>query len=435
MRWEGIYLLSLDRSKELFDMAREYIPGGVNSPVRAFKAVGMDPLFIKKAGGSKVYDVDGNSFIDYVCSWGPLILGHAHSQVVAAICQAAELGTSYGAPCEGEVELASMICGAIPSIEKVRMVSSGTEATMSAVRLARAFTGRNMIVKFAGCYHGHGDSFLIKAGSGLLTAGVPNSPGVPSSLASQTLVADYNDIDSVARLFEQYSDIAAVIVEPVAGNMGMVPPKPGFLLALRELTEKYGTLLIFDEVISGFRFCYGGYQNIAGITPDLTTLGKIIGGGLPVGAYGGKREIMDLIAPEGDVYQAGTLSGNPLAMAAGVASLKLLQADDFYTGLEARAARLTTGLKTILAEHNIDYSLNHLGSMFCLFFTNEQIDNYAAVLSCDTAKYAEFFRSLLQEGIYFPPSQFELCFVSSAHQPEDIENTLLAIDKVLGKIS
>lgn len=428
--------MSLDRSKELFATAREHIPGGVNSPVRAFKAVGMDPLFIRKARGSKVYDVDGNSFIDYVCSWGPLILGHAHPQVVEAICRAAELGTSYGAPCEGEVELAAMICEAIPSIEKVRMVSSGTEATMSAVRLARAYTGRNKIVKFAGCYHGHGDSFLIKAGSGLLTAGVPNSPGVPAALASQTLVADYNDIDSVAGLFEQCSnDIAAVIVEPVAGNMGLVLPEPGFLSGLRELTEKYEALLIFDEVISGFRFCYGGYQNIAGITPDLTTLGKIIGGGLPVGAYGGRREIMDLIAPEGDVYQAGTLSGNPLAMAAGAASLKLLQADNFYAGLEARAARLTDGLTAVLAEHNLKYCLNHCRSLFCLFFTGEQVDNYAAVLSCDTAKYAEFFRSLLQEGIYFPPSQFELCFVSSAHQPEDIENTLLAVDKVLGRIS
>lgn len=427
--------MNFDRSKELYATAREYIPGGVNSPVRAFKAVSLDPLFIKKAGGSKVYDVDGNSFIDYVCSWGPLILGHAHPRVVAAICRAAELGTSYGAPCEGEVELASMICEAIPSIEKVRMVSSGTEATMSAVRLARAYTGRSKIIKFAGCYHGHGDSFLIKAGSGLLTAGVPNSPGVPAALASQTLVADYNDIGSVARLFEQYSDIAAVIVEPVAGNMGLVRPEPGFLQALRQITEQYGTLLIFDEVISGFRLCYGGYQNITGIVPDLTTLGKIIGGGLPVGAYGGKREIMDLIAPEGDVYQAGTLSGNPLAMAAGVASLKLLQADGFYAGLEARADLLTGGIKSILAEHNLKYCLNHLGSMFCLFFTGQQVDNYAAVLSCETVKYAEFFRSLLQEGIYFPPSQFELCFVSSAHQPEDIENTLLAVDKVLGKIS
>lgn len=428
-------MLNMERSKELFTMAREIIPGGVNSPVRAFKAVGMDPLFIKKAKGSRVCDVDDNSFIDYVCSWGPLIMGHAHPQVVAAICRAAELGTSYGAPCKGEVELAQMICEAIPSIEKVRMVSSGTEATMSAIRLARAYTGRNAIIKFAGCYHGHADSFLIKAGSGLLTAGVPNSPGVPAALAQQTRVANYNDIDSVARIFDQSSDVAAVIVEPVAGNMGLVLPEPGFLKALREITEQYGALLIFDEVISGFRFCYGGYQNITGITPDLTTLGKIIGGGLPVGAYGGKQEIMDLIAPEGNVYQAGTLSGNPLAMAAGIASLKLLQTDNFYHELEVTAANLTNGLKKILADHHLKYSLNHIGSVFCLFFTSEQVADYISVLSCDTVKYADFFRSLLKEGIYFPPSQFELCFVSSAHQTEDIQNTLLAVDKVLDKIS
>ncbi|MDD2619790.1 MAG: glutamate-1-semialdehyde 2,1-aminomutase [Syntrophomonadaceae bacterium] len=425
----------MDKSKEIFITAKEYIPGGVNSPVRAFKAVGMDPLFIKKTKGSKIYDLDGNSFIDYVCSWGPLILGHAHPQVVQAICQAAELGTSYGAPCEGEVELARMICEAIPSIDKVRMVNSGTEATMSAVRLARAYTGRNAILKFAGCYHGHGDSFLIKAGSGLLTAGVPNSPGVPAAIAEQTLVANYNDIDSVTKIFAQAgSDIAAVIVEPVAGNMGLVLPEPGFLQALREITEQYGALMIFDEVISGFRFCYGGYQNILGITPDLTALGKIIGGGLPVGAYGGKREIMSMIAPEGDVYQAGTLSGNPLAMAAGIASLKLLQAKNFYSSLEITTSRLTNGLKTILADHGLNYQINQSGSLFCLFFTNVQVADYVAVLSCDTEKYAEFFRALLQKGIYFPPSQFELCFVSSAHLPQDIEKTLAEIDKVLDEI-
>ncbi|MEN6350145.1 MAG: glutamate-1-semialdehyde 2,1-aminomutase [Syntrophomonas sp.] len=425
-----------ERSRKLFASAREYIPGGVNSPVRAFKAVGMEPLFIKKSCGSKVVDVDGNEFIDYVCSWGPLILGHARPEVVQAICQAAEKGTSYGAPCEGELELARLICEAIPSVEKVRMVNSGTEATMSAVRLARAYTGRNKLVKFEGCYHGHADSFLIKAGSGLLTSGVPNSPGVPAAFAGDTLVARYNDINSVERIFaENPKDIAAIIVEPVAGNMGLVPPAPGFLQALREITGQNGTLLIFDEVISGFRFCYGGFQNLIDITPDLTTLGKIIGGGLPVGAYGGRREIMDMIAPEGNVYQAGTLSGNPLAMAAGVQTLNILKQGNIYDDLGKLTAVLVGELTNMLESHNLHFTINHRASLFSIFFTAEEVTSYSSVLTCDTKKFAGFYRELLKEGIYFPPSQFEVCFVSVAHDTQDIEKTIKAFDKALDIIA
>ena len=430
MNWKN------DESNTAFQRALQILPGGVNSPVRAWKHMDMDPVIIERANGSKIYDIDGNEYIDYIASYGPLILGHAHPSVVNAIQSAAKRGTTYGSTSLEEIDFCQEILEAFPAMDKIRLVNSGTEATMSAIRLARAYTQRDLILKFEGCYHGHADPFLMKAGSGLLTERIPSSPGVPLSTAQCTLNASFNNFEQVETLFQHHgSHIAAIIVEPFPANMGLLFPKEKFLQMLREITIQYGSLLILDEVISGFRFCYGGYQNITGITPDLTTLGKIIGGGLPVGAYGGKREIMDLMAPEGDVYQAGTLSGNPLAMAAGVASLKLLQADNFYAGLEAGADRLTTGLNTILADYNLNYSLNHLGSMFCLFFTNEQVDNYAAVLSCDTVKYAEFFRSLLQEGIYFPPSQFELCFVSSAHQPEDIENTLLAVDKVLRKIS
>ncbi len=421
-----------ERSIELFARAREYIPGGVNSPVRAFKAVGNNPLFIKEGHGSKVYDVDGNEYIDYVCSWGPLILGHSHPQVVQAICEAAEKGSSFGAPCEQEIELAQLICGAIPSVEKVRMVNSGTEATMSAVRLARAFTGRNHIVKFEGCYHGHADHFLIQAGSGLLTAGVPTSPGVPEAFARHTLVARYNDLDSVERLFAQApADIAAIIVEPVAGNMGLVLPEPGFLEGLRQITKRYGALLIFDEVISGFRFCFGGYQNIVNIEPDLTTLGKIIGGGLPVGAYGGKKEIMDRIAPEGDVYQAGTLSGNPLAMAAGSATLKILREGKCYELLENTADSLCGQLDQVLAGHDGLISMNRAASLFSLFFTGDKVRDYSSVMRSDTGKYARFHQQLLQGGVYFPPSQFEVCFISAAHDEGDVEKTLKTVDKAL----
>lgn len=429
-------MLELHHSTELFAAARQLMPGGVNSPVRAFKAVEMNPLFIEKGQGARVYDVDGHEFIDYVCSWGPLILGHADGDVVAAIKEAAGKGTSFGAPCTAEVELASLICEAIPSVEKVRMVNSGTEATMSAIRLARACTGKEKVVKFEGCYHGHADSFLIKAGSGLLTAGVPTSPGIPVDFARNTLVARYNDLDSVESLFRQNTDtIAAVIVEPVAGNMGLVMPEPGFLEGLRTITSQYDSLLIFDEVITGFRVGYGGYQNLVGVFPDLTTLGKIIGGGLPVGAYGGKAEIMNLIAPEGNVYQAGTLSGNPLAMAAGVAALTKLKDGNRYQEMDNRCARLTSGLEEILSRYGVAHVINRLGSMFCTFFTGVgEVNDYQAVMSCDTRQYAEFFRNMLEAGVYLPPAQFEVCFVSAAHQQEDIDKTLSRTEQALYKL-
>lgn len=420
------------KSRQRFARAQQVIPGGVNSPVRAFKAVGLDPLFIERAQGSRIYDIDGNSYIDYVGSWGPLILGHAHPQVVKAISQAAELGTSYGAPCEKEIELAELICEAIPSIEVIRMVNSGTEATMSAARLARAFTERDKILKFEGCYHGHADSFLIKAGSGLLTAGVPTSPGIPLDYAQNTLLAGYNNLDSLQEIFEQWGrDIAAVIVEPIAGNMGLIVPDPLFLLELRKITKHYGSLLIFDEVISGFRTCYGAYQNLIDIEPDLTTLGKIIGGGLPVGAYGGCREIMERVAPAGDVYQAGTLSGNPLAMAAGLATLQLLKDNEYYTQLEELGGIMFQGITDLLQTRGLDYQVNHWGSMFSLFFTRERVWDYSSAVKSDTVRFSKFYQVLLEEGIYFPPSQFEVCFISAAHKRPDIEQTLQAIDKAL----
>lgn len=411
------------------------MPGGVNSPVRAFKSVGLTPLMIKRGNGSKIYDVDDNQFIDYVYSWGPLILGHSHPQVIDAICAAAHEGTSYGACCEKEIELTQLICEAFTSIDKVRLVNSGTEATMSAVRLARAFTGRDKIIKFEGCYHGHADTFLIKAGSGMLTSGVPTSPGVPKAFIEQTLVCKYNDLESVKKAFMQSGpNIAAVIVEPIAANMGLVTPKPGFLEGLREITRLYGSLLIFDEVITGFRTCYGGVQTLSGITPDLTTLGKIIGGGLPVGAYGGRAEIMDRVSPEGDVYQAGTLSGNPLAMAAGIATLRGLQEAGFYKRLEDLVCQLTDNIQNIFKAHDLEYAINRTGSMFSLFFTNQDVNDYESVLSCDTTKYARFYRELLAAGIYFPPSQFEVCFVSGAHSRDDIDKTAEAVNRALETI-
>jgi len=423
------------KSEQLFARAQDLIPGGVNSPVRAFKAVGMNPVFVKSSKGSKIYDVDGNEYIDYVGSWGPLILGHSHPEVVEAICQAAQRGTSYGAPCEGEVELAELITNAIPSMEKIRMVNSGTEATMSAIRLARAYTGRNKIVKFEGCYHGHADAFLLKAGSGLLTAGVPSSPGVPEAVIQDTLIARYNDLESVKKVFKEWGrDIAAVIVEPIAGNMGLVLPDIEFLKGLRSMTEFNGSLLIFDEVISGFRICYGGFQNYSNISPDLTTLGKIIGGGLPVGAYGGRKEIMDRVAPNGDVYQAGTLSGNPLAMAAGTATLRILKDNDWYDRLEVMTYVLTTQVKSAFENHDFYYSINRLGSMFCIFFTNEDVHCYESVMKCDTQKYAEFYRELLKEGVYLPPAQFEVSFLSCAHDLNDIEKTVAAVNRALDRI-
>lgn len=423
------------KSKLLFEQAQQFMPGGVNSPVRACKSVGLTPLIIKRASGCRIYDVDDNEYIDYVSSFGPLILGHSHPAVVQAISEAAKDGSSYGATCEKEIELARLICEAFPSMDKVRMVNSGTEATMSAVRLARAYTGRDKIVKFEGCYHGHADTFLMKAGSGLLTAGLPSSPGVPKAIAEDTLICSYNDLESVQEVFKNYGqEIAAIIVEPVAGNMGLVPSTQDFLKGLREICNQYESLLIFDEVITGFRLCYGGVQNICEVTPDLTTLGKIIGGGLPVGAYGGKNEIMSRVAPEGDVYQAGTLSGNPLAMAGGLATLNLLKDSDWYDRLEVMAYLLTGKLKTVFEEHDYYYTINRLGAMFSIFFTEEEVVDYKSVLSCNTQQYAAFYKELLQEGIYFPPSQFEVCFLSCIHEMEDIEKTVAAVDKALTRI-
>lgn len=423
------------KSDELFSLAQQYMPGGVNSPVRAFKSVGLNPVIISHAKGSKLYDVDGNEYIDYVCSWGPLILGHCDPTVIQAICEAVNQGTSYGACCEKEIELARMICEAFPAMDKVRLVNSGTEATMSAVRLARAFTKRDKIIKFEGCYHGHADTFLIKAGSGLLTAGMPTSPGVPKAFIEQTLVCKYNDLDSVKKAFMLAGpNIAAVIVEPYAANMGLVMPKPGFLEGLREITALYGSLLIFDEVITGFRVCYGGVQSLTGIEPDLTTLGKIIGGGLPVGAYGGRGDIMAMVAPEGEVYQAGTLSGNPVAMAAGIATLNRLKDSSVYENLDRQTHALTTEIRSILAAQSMDYTINVSGSMFSLFFTGRPVVDYEAVMSCDTGLHARFYRHLLESGVYFSPSQFEVCFVSAAHTQEDVARTLEGLKLALRAI-
>ncbi|HAA09705.1 MAG: glutamate-1-semialdehyde 2,1-aminomutase [Syntrophomonadaceae bacterium] len=427
--------MNTSKSDELFSIANKYIPGGVNSPVRAFGAVQGNPVFINKGQGCRIWDVDGNEYIDYVCSWGPLILGHSYPAVVEAIHEAASKGISYGAPCETEVELARLICEAIPSMEMVRMVNSGTEATMSAIRLARAYTGRQLILKFEGCYHGHADSFLIKAGSGMMTTGVPTSPGVPEVLAEKTLVAVYNDISSVEQQFRRYGqDIAAVIIEPVAANMGLVLPEPQFLKELRRITELYGSLLIFDEVITGFRTCFGGFQNLINIRPDLTTLGKIIGGGLPVGAYGGRRDIMQMVSPSGSVYQAGTLSGNPLAMAAGLATLKELKNSDWYDRLEVVTYYLTNKLKPVFEEHDYLFEINQLTSMFTVFFTENAVNSYDHVKTSDTEFYGRFHRALLKRGVYWPPSQFEVCFVSCAHELEDVDITIEAVDEALDEV-
>jgi glutamate-1-semialdehyde 2,1-aminomutase len=416
-----------DKSVKLFDEAKKYIPGGVNSPVRAFKSVGANPVFIDRARGSKIYDVDGNEYIDYVGSWGPMILGHQHPEVVAALKAYLDKGTSYGAPTELETELAKVIIDAFPAMEMVRMVNSGTEATMSAIRVARGYTKRNKIVKFEGHYHGHGDSFLIKAGSGALTLGVPTSPGVPEAIAGGTITAAYNDIDMLREIFAKDGhDIAAVIVEGVPGNMGVVPPKSGYLEELRALTREYGTLLIFDEVMSGFRVAYGGAQVLYNIEPDLTTLGKIIGGGLPVGAYGGKRELMELVAPAGPIYQAGTLSGNPLAMTAGITTLKLLQKPGVYEELEKKSAKLAAGLEKAAQETGVQATFNRVGSMLCAFFTDRPVMDFASAATSDTAKFGVFFRKMLEQGIYLAPSQFEAAFVSLAHTDQDIEKTVQA---------
>ena len=427
--------LKTSTSTKLFTLAKEMIPGGVNSPVRAFRSVGGTPLFIERAKGSSVQDVDGNTYIDYVGSWGPMILGHANPKVVAAIRTAAGRGTSYGAPTPGEVGLAHLIRKAFPSIEKVRLVSSGTEAAMTAVRLARGYTGRDKIIKFEGGYHGHADSMLVSAGSGALTFGLPDSPGVPKETAKHTLTAIFNDIASVKRLLERNDkQVAAVIVEPIPGNMGVVPPVPGFLDELRSLTKKHGALLVFDEVITGFRVAFGGAQELFGVIPDLTILGKIIGGGLPVGAFGGRKEIMNALAPEGPVYQAGTLSGNPLAVAAGIAALTELSQKGVYAQLAAKSDYLAAGLTKAFASSGVPFYTNRVGSMWTTFFQKGPVTDYASAKKSDTKLYAKYFHELLKSGVYIAPSQFEAGFVSLAHSKKDLDRTIAAAKSALSKL-
>jgi len=423
-------------SRDLLERARNILVGGVNSPVRAFRAVSGSPLIIDHASGSRMWDVDGREYLDYVCSWGALILGHAHPDVVDAIADQARRGTSYGMTSPLEIELAERIARAIVSIERIRFVSSGTEATMSAIRAARAFTKRDLIVKFEGGYHGHADSFLVEAGSGLATLGLSSSPGVPQALAALTLNVPYNDAAAVERVFAEHAGkIAAIITEPIAANMGVVPPEPDFLQSLRRITQREGALLIFDEVITGFRLSYGGTQNAYGIQPDLTVLGKIIGGGLPVAAYGGRRDIMDQIAPHGPVYQAGTLSGNPLAMRAGLATLALLEDATFYKPLNARAERLANGIREALGESGLAGQVNARGSLLTLFFAPDPVRDYSGAKRSDTTRFATFFREMLAHGVLLPPSQFEAIFVSAAHSDEDISRTLAAVRESLKMIS
>ncbi len=429
--------MNFNKSIAAFKEAQQLIPGGVNSPVRAFKSVGIDPLFIKKAKGSRIWDIDDNEYVDFVSSWGPMILGHAQANIVSAIQAAAELGTSYGAPTLIENTMAALICDMMPSVEKVRMVNSGTEATMSALRLARGYTKRDLVVKFVGCYHGHADSFLIKAGSGAITLGLPDSPGVTKASAKDTLTAEYNNLDSVKELFQKYGEqIAAVILEPVAGNMGVILPEEGFLQGIRDLTTAYGSVLIFDEVITGFRLSEGGAQKLFGVTPDLTTMGKIIGGGLPVGAYGGKLEIMNCLAPEGPVYQAGTLSGNPLAMAAGVEMLKALKGNPtIYTELERKAAFVENGLLMNLQKTGIPGVINRVGSMMTLFYTDSsKVNNFDTAMTSNTQNYAKVFRSALNSGFYIAPSQFECLFLSYAHEDADLERFIAAHAEALKQL-
>ncbi|HET9404878.1 MAG TPA: glutamate-1-semialdehyde 2,1-aminomutase [Burkholderiales bacterium] len=426
----------MKRSQKLFQRAQLVIPAGVNSPVRAFRSVGGTPPFIQRGKGALVWDADGRAYIDYVGSWGPLVVGHAHPDVVKAVQHAAERGLSFGAPTEQEVEMAELLCRLVPSIEQVRLVSSGTEATMSAIRLARGFTGRSKIVKFEGCYHGHADSLLVKAGSGALTFGQPSSAGVPEAAAADTLVLDYNSDVALEHAFERDgAGIAAVIVEPVAGNMNLVAPRPGFLESLRRLCTRYGTVLIFDEVMTGFRVALGGAQALYGVEPDLTTLGKVIGGGLPVGAFGGRREIMQAIAPLGPVYQAGTLSGNPVAVAAGLATLKLIQSPDFHDRLAANARALCEGLVDCAQKYKIAFSAASVGGMFGVFFRQTAPSSYAEVMQCDKEMFNRFFHAMLVEGIYLAPSAYEAGFVSSAHGAAEIERTLTAAEKVFKEMS
>ncbi len=419
--------LNLTHSHALFKEAQKLLPGGVNSPVRAFRGVGGEPIFIDHASGSYLYDVDGHRYLDYVQSWGPMILGHAHPVVLEAVIQASRRGFSFGAPTQAENELAKLVIGSVPSIEMVRFVNSGTEATMSALRLARAYTGRNKIIKFSGCYHGHADMLLVQAGSGVATMGLPDSPGVPAETTGNTLVVPYNDSAALERLFRSYHrEIAAVIVEPVAANMGLVLPQPGFLETMRELTRTYGALLIFDEVMTGFRIAIGGMQERTGIMPDLTCLGKIIGGGLPVGAYGGRRDVIKLVAPAGAMYQAGTLSGNPLAMAAGIATLTELQKPGQYEKLEQKGQLLSEGISQAIRESGVEAQIVRIGALFCLFFTAQPVVDYASAKTSDTSRFARFFWSMLRQGVYLPPSQFEGCFISLALEDEMIEETVRA---------
>lgn len=428
--------MKTDRSSELYARARRLLPGGVNSPARSWGGVGGSPLFFARGAGSRVWDADGNELIDYVCSWGPLILGHAHPSVVTAVEEAARRGTSYGAPTEVEVRMAELVCSAMPSLEMVRFVNSGTEATMSALRLARAFTGRNRIVKFEGAYHGHEDALLVKAGSGAAAHGVPTSAGIHPAYAADTLVAPYNDLPAVEALFQANpGEIAAVIVEPVAGNMGVVLPAVGYLEGLRELTSRHRALLIFDEVITGFRVGWGGAQGLYGVEPDITTLGKIVGGGLPVGAYGASAEIMAKVAPLGPMYQAGTLSGNPLAMAAGLATLTELKAPGAYGVLEATAARLAGGLSDAFSGHEVPATINRCGSLLTVFFTDRRVDGWDSAAQSDAKKYARFFHAMVEEGIYLPPSQYEAWFVSLAHSETDIAKTVEAAGRALSRIA
>ncbi|MGB6011363.1 MAG: glutamate-1-semialdehyde 2,1-aminomutase [Desulfobacterales bacterium] len=427
--------MNCEKSRALFDLAQDVIPGGVNSPVRACKAVGTQPIFINHADGCMIYDEDGNGFIDYIGSWGPMILGHRHPAVIEAVLAVLKRGTSFGAPTDLEIRLAEMVIDTVPSMEMVRMVNSGTEATMSAVRLARGFTGRDTIIKFDGCYHGHADTLLVEAGSGVATLSIPGSPGVPKSFVSHTLSLPYNDIDRVSKVMdEQGEKIAGIIVEPVAGNMGLVLPADGFLEALRALTEKNGSLLIFDEVMTGFRVARGGAQSVYGISPDLTCLGKIIGGGLPVGAYGGRRKIMAHIAPQGPVYQAGTLSGNPLAMAAGIATLKQLNEPGFYETLDKKSDRLATGLERAAENAGIDVRVDRAGSMLGLFFTDRAVRNFDDAKTSNLKMFSDYYKGMLEEGIYLAPSQFEVLFVSAAHDTEHIDTTIKAAETVMDKL-
>ena len=429
--------MTTKNSQELFDKAKNYIPGGVNSPVRAFRAVGGNPLFIKSAKGAYLYDEDGNAFIELINSWGPMILGHANELVEKAVADAIQLGFSYGAPTRREVEMAELITSIVPSVEKVRMVNSGTEATMSAIRVARGYTGRDKIIKFEGCYHGHGDSFLIAAGSGAITFGHPDSPGVTKGVANDTLTAPYNDLTAVQTLVDANKDqIACIILEPVVGNMGLVKPAEGFLEGLRQICDKEGIVLIFDEVMTGFRLAKGGFQERCGVTPDMTTMGKIIGGGMPVGAYGGKKEIMDCVSPAGPVYQAGTLSGNPIAMAAGQAMLTYLnEHPEVYERIEAVGNTLTSGIRENMQKLGLNYTLNHVGSMFTLFFTDKPVNNFEDAKTSDTALFGKFFNAMLKRGIYMAPSQYEAMFISTALTDEHVAQILDASYESFKEIS